>query len=241
MSVQAFEKCHKVTGAWEGGWSDHPSDPGGKTMYGITIAKYREHFPNATGAQLKSISKATALTIYRKDFWVPISGETLAAGVDLAVYDASVNSGVSRGKKWLKASVGGSNVETVKRICAKRLGFMQSLKIWKSFGKGWSRRVADIEAKGVAWALAASNAPKSVKPALEAEAKKAESKAKTQEKSGAGVGAGGAVASPEAADQLAGLAMCGFVVLAVAVVAYLIWRSRINKQRAAAYKKEAAQ
>ncbi|KQO80231.1 hypothetical protein [Rhizobium sp. Leaf262] len=80
----------------------------------------------------------------------------LFPGVDLAVYDASVNSGGSRGLKWLKASAGSNDhSETVKRIYRARLSFMQSLAIWKSFGKGWGRRVADSEAKGVAMALAA--------------------------------------------------------------------------------------
>lgn len=74
---------------------------------------------------------------------------TLAVGVDLATYDASVNSGGSRGGKWLLTSVGGPDYETAKRICAKRLSFAQSLKICKTIGKGWSHRIADFEAKGV--------------------------------------------------------------------------------------------
>lgn len=54
-------------------------------------------------------------------------------------------------------AIGGPDYDTVKGICAKRLGFMQPLNIWKAFGCGWARRVADIEAKGVAWALTAAN------------------------------------------------------------------------------------
>jgi lysozyme family protein len=61
-----------------------------------------------------------------------------------------------------------------KRICAKRLGFMQPLNIWKTFGHGWARRLADIEAKGVAWALTAANDNQAVvKQQLEEEAGKA--------------------------------------------------------------------
>ena len=56
---------------------------------------------------------------------------------------------MSRGIKWLKASVGSSDhTVTARAICRKRLSFMQSLKIWKTFGKGWSNRVADIEVIG---------------------------------------------------------------------------------------------
>lgn len=240
MAAGNFEKCHAVTGKWEGGWSDHKDDPGGKTMYGITLAKYREHYPSATGESLKNISRNTALRIYRSDYWDEIGGERLAPGVDLATYDAAVNSGVSRGTRWLAESVGGPDYETVKKICAKRLGFMQSLAIWKTFGKGWSRRVADIEAKGVAWAMAAVTNANVVKKSLEREAEAAKQKSTKQVGTGGAVGGGGVIAGPEAADQMAGLALAGFVVVVAVVAGLLIWRAHINKQRAEAYAKEAA-
>jgi lysozyme family protein len=78
---------------------------------------------------VRQITRADAEQIYFEQYWVPCDGTTLAAGVDPATYDASVNSGVSRGRKWLLTSIGGPDYDTVKRICAKRLGFMQSLNI----------------------------------------------------------------------------------------------------------------
>lgn len=153
-----FEICQAVTGKWEGGWSDHPDDPGGKTMYGITETRWHE-YQNKMGMKrtpVRNITMAQALKFYRSEFWLACGADKLFPGVDLAVYDASVNSGVSRGRKWLLASAGSNDhSETVKKICRARLSFMQSLKIWKTFGKGWGRRVADIEARGVAMALAA--------------------------------------------------------------------------------------
>lgn len=153
-----FEICQAVTGKWEGGWSDHPDDPGGKTMYGITETRWHE-YQDKMGMKrtpVRNITMAQALKFYRSEFWLACGADKLFPGVDLAVYDASVNSGVSRGRKWLLASAGGNDhSETVKKICRARLSFMQSLKIWKTFGKGWGRRVADIEARGVAMALAA--------------------------------------------------------------------------------------
>lgn len=241
MALGNFLRCHDVTAKWEGGWSDHPSDPGGKTMYGITLAKFREHYPNGTAAQLRNISRKTALDIYQKDFWRPLACETLHAGVDLAVYDAGVNSGPARAKKWLVASAGGSAAQTVKAICAKRLGFVQSLKIWKTFGKGWSRRIADIEAKGVAWAMAATAAPSTVtKNRLGTEAEDAAKKAGKQAGGGAAAGGGGGYVAVEQADQFASWALLGFVALIVIVAGVLIWRASINKTRAAAYAAEAA-
>lgn len=153
-----FEICHAITAKWEGGWSDHPADPGGKTMYGITEARWHEYQDKlkVKRTPVRNVTKAQALSFYRTEFWLACGADKLFPGVDLAVSDASVNSGVSRGRKWLLASAGSNDhSETVKKICRARLSFMQSLKIWKTFGKGWGRRVADIEARGVAMALEA--------------------------------------------------------------------------------------
>lgn len=153
-----FEICQAITAKWEGGWSDHPADPGGKTMYGITEARWHEYQDKlkVKRTPVRNVTLAQAFKFYRSEFWLACGADKLFPGVDLAVYDASVNSGVSRGRKWLLASAGSNDhSETVKKICRARLSFMQALAIWKTFGKGWGRRVADIEARGVAMALAA--------------------------------------------------------------------------------------
>jgi lysozyme family protein len=242
MSTAKFPRCHDVTKRWEGGWSDHPADPGGKTMYGVTEAVYhtwlRKH--GLPIRPVRQITMAEAEQIYFDEYWTPCGGPTLAVGVDLATYDASVNSGVSRGRQWLLASIGGPDHETVKRICAKRLGFMQSLKIWNTFGRGWARRVADIEAKGVAWALAAANDNRAVvKQQLGDEADEARSLARKQTGGATGAGGGRAIAIDQGA-QLGDWILGGIAVLAFAALAFLIIRAVINAQRAAAYRKEAA-
>ena len=140
MSTAKFRRCHEVTKAWEGSWSDHPADPGGKTMYGVTEAVFHAWLRQQRKPvrPVRQITAAEAEQIYFEQYWVPSGGPTLANGVDLATYDASVNSGVSRGRKWLLASIGGPDHETVKRICATRLSFMRSLNIWNTFGRGWA-------------------------------------------------------------------------------------------------------
>lgn len=242
MTTAKFKRCHDVTKAWEGGWSNHPADPGGKTMYGVTEAVYhawlRQH--GKPLRPVRQITLAEAEQIYFEQYWVPSGGPTLAAGVDLATYDASVNSGVSRGRKWLFASIGGPDYQTVKRICAKRLGFMRSLNIWKTFGRGWARRVADIEAKGVAWALAASNDnTRVIKQKLDDEADKAKSRSRRQTGAAAGAGGGGAISIDQGA-QLGDWVLAGIAVLTFAVLAFLIIRAVINTHRATAYTREAA-
>ncbi|MCV9910179.1 secretion activator protein [Brucella sp. HL-2] len=248
-ATSTFRMCHDITETWEGGWSNHPSDPGGKTMYGVTEAVYHAWLKSQNKAvkPVRNITITEAREIYFKEYWLKAGCSTLAMGVNLAVYDASVNSGVSRGRKWLLASIGGRDHETVKKICAARLSFMQSLKIWKTFGKGWARRVADIEAKGVAWALAAEKvAPKAVKLELEQESNKAETKvteavkgAATKGGGGLTGGTGGYLLSPEQADLAFNLFIGGVAVAGVIALAYYLSRAVIQSRRAEAYAAEA--
>lgn len=240
-----FDICHPITAAWEGGWSNHKDDPGGKTMLGITEARWHQ-YQDARGEKrtpVRSITVAQALKFYRSEFWDACGAPRLVPGVDLAVYDASVNSGVSRGRKWLAEAVGSTNhAETVKRICRARLSFMQSLKIWKTFGKGWGRRVADIEVKGVAMALAymgASDTRIQAEAKAEAEAAKrvatnANKAAKTAT-GGAAASGGAPVVDPTAADPAA-LWILGGLCLALAIGAVVFFiRKRAADARAEAY------
>lgn len=240
-----FNASLAVTLTYEGGWSDNPKDPGGATMKGITLATFRRWFSKATKTDLRNITAENVAKIYRADYWNKVSGDGLAAGVDLATFDAGVNSGPSRALKWLMASIGGPDDQTVKKICAKRLGFMQSLVIWTTFKNGWSKRVAAIEAKGVAWALAVTSSPAVVQTKLMDEQVAAENKA-TKHSAGAGAtgtattaGGGDAVLNPQHADVLAGWLLGGLLAVGLVVMAVLIVRAIIHKQRARAYAAEA--
>lgn len=238
-----FARALAVTLQYEGGWADDSRDPGGATMKGVTLATFRRRVPNASKADLRAISDQNLATIYREDFWNAIKGDALGDGVDLATFDAGVNSGPGRANGWLNASLGGSNVETVKRICAKRLSFMQSLKIWKTFGGGWSRRVAAIEAKGVAWAVAVTSPPAVVKSALQNEQKSAKAKSSAGAATAgtaATAGGGDAVVNPHHVSSLPGWVLCLLILAGAAVVAALVIRSIVNKHRAEAYAAEAA-
>jgi lysozyme family protein len=240
--TEKFRRCDAVTAAWEGGYVNHPKDPGGATDRGVTQATFdswrdRQGLPRKS---VKGISSTEAERLFFDLFWTACGGERLAAGVDLATYDASVNSGVSRGKKWLIASIGGPDHQTVKKLCAKRLGFMQSLNIWKTFGKGWGRRVADIQAKGVAWALAAGNDNHVVREQLRDESAV---KTRVAQKQGAGAAAGqasgaGAVVTDQATN-VADWLLLGVGVGLLAIGAFLLVRMVLNRQQAAAFAREA--
>ena len=233
---------------FEGGFSDHKSDPGGATMKGITLATYRQYRPGASKAQLRAITDAEVEAIYRKGYWNPVRGEQLPAGVDLATFDYGVNSGPKRAGKALQSSVGAAQdgivgqatvsaalkrdaAATVKAICARRLSFVRGLSTFTTFGKGWSRRIADVEARGVVMAGAGASV-------LRAEADKAASKSSGQSKAANGAGAlgGGAGGVEAAAGDINWLLIVGLLIAAGAAFALIKSRSKINADRAAAYR-----
>lgn len=236
MARENFPVCLPIILKHEGGWADHPKDPGGATMKGITLTTFRRYKPNAGKTALRNISDEDVARIYRDGYWDTVGAEALHHGVDLAVFDVSVNSGPGRAKKLLAANATKQGDALIKAICASRMAFLRGLKHWSTFGKGWSRRVADIEARGVAMYLSSVATRGGVKLALVDNSEKAAVKSKTEAKAVAGTtvaGAGGA----------SGLTLEGFetwqIVAMIAVtvlgVIWLAHRSAHNKDRAAAY------
>lgn len=168
--TDAFRECLEITLEFEGGWSDHPHDPGGATMKGVTLATYRAYRPGATKQDLRNITDDEVAAIYRKGYWNAANCDRLAPGQQLVAFDGAVNSGVKRGVGWLQRALGVATdgaagpatqaaslaaardkrgAAVVTAACGYRLGFMQSLRIWSTFGRGWARRVARVEAVGV--------------------------------------------------------------------------------------------
>ena len=150
---------------YEGGYVDHPKDPGGPTNKGVTQAVYDNwrKSQNLTIQSVRAIADSEVAAIYKNLYWDRISGDLLPAGVDFAVFDFAVNSGVSRAAKTLQAVVGvtqdgvigPATIQATKTYVAmsvtnKRLAFMQSLSIWSTFGKGWSARIADVKKQIIA-------------------------------------------------------------------------------------------
>ena len=160
-----YAKCLAQVLKYEGGYVDHPKDPGGPTNKGVTQAVYdswrkSQNLPTQT---VRNISDPEVAAIYKNLYWDRISGDNLPSGVDFAVFDYAVNSGVSKASKTLQAVVGvtqdgvigPATIEATKTYVAmavtnKRLAFMQSLSIWSTFGKGWSARIADVKAQIIA-------------------------------------------------------------------------------------------
>lgn len=181
MATSSFDTALARLLAHEGGYSNHPSDPGGPTKYGITIADYRRYVKSdATAADVRAMTVAQAKTIYRARYWDAQRCDELSAGVDYAVFDYGVNSGIGRSGKVLRRllalpdrthQVTDAVVDAARRvdaavliaaICDERLRFLKSLKTWPVFGKGWGRRVAEVRAAALAMAEQATAPPSPV-------------------------------------------------------------------------------
>ena len=163
MAASTYDEALRRLLLHEGGYTNHPSDPGGPTSYGVTIADYRRYVkPNATAADVKTMKLDDAKAIYRRRYWDAQRCDELPCGVDYAIFDYGVNSGISRSGKVLRRIVGLPDrthlvTDEVLRAIAcrdpkalinainiERLAFLKGLKTWPVFGRGWARRVDEV-------------------------------------------------------------------------------------------------
>lgn len=159
-----FEQCLAHVLRSEGGYVNDPNDPGGETNMGISKRAYPHE-------NIKGMTRARAATIYRRDYWDAVQGDSLPAGLDLVAFDPAVNSGVSRGAKWLQTALGVSadgkigpatlaaaqkaHAEAViDRACNARLAWLRTLPTWNRYGKGWTTRVESVREAATAMAKA---------------------------------------------------------------------------------------
>jgi lysozyme family protein len=246
MARDNFTACMAEIFAHEGGYVDHPKDPGGATNMGITIGTLRDWRGGpVTKQEVRNLTKREAQAIYRARYWNPVRGDDLRHGVDLVALDPAVNSGVSRGVRWLQRAVGAtadgkmgpntlkaandaSPVDAIKRACAARMGFLRGLRTWGTFGRGWSRRVARVEA--VALGMAAQSSGAQARPILIEEKDKATTQARrdTQAASGTAAAGGGGFTF---ADIPEWALIAGAILLALVVI-NLVGSRRHNLTRA---------
>lgn len=157
---------------YEGGYSNDAGDPGGPTNWGITIYDARAYWKkDATAADVRAMPLEVAKEIYRTKYWEAMDCDDLPAGVDFCVFDYGVNSGISRSVKVLQRLVGAKTdgqmgpltlaavgkiapSGLIDQICDERLSFLQGLRTWSIFGRGWGRRVKEVRAAALTLAEA---------------------------------------------------------------------------------------
>lgn len=147
----------------EGGYVDHPEDPGGATMKGITLATFSAFKGKSMSKdELRAISDADVNTIYKDQYWDALNCDDLKSGVDLLAFDMAVNKGVRRavrlmqrgagavedgvlGPKSMAAINAADPADLIAKVSEARRDFYKSLKTFPTFGRGWLRRVDETE------------------------------------------------------------------------------------------------
>ena len=153
-----FDQAFHTLLGHEGGYSNHPNDPGGETMWGVTAAVARGA---GYSGPMRDMPTDTAKGIYRDLYWTPVRADELPAPVRYAVFDAAVNSGPGQAVRWLQRAAGVADdgklgpvsmaaitaadpEALLRKMLAARLAFMSSLPAWPAFGRGWARRIASL-------------------------------------------------------------------------------------------------
>jgi len=186
MAKDSFDTLMPHLFRHEGGFADHPRDPGGATKYGITratLSSWRGRPVSRT--DVRRLTQAEAAAIYRARYWTVVKADALPAGVDYCVFDAAVNSGPARAAKWLQATVrvtqdgviGPKTLAAVKAadparlvedLCDIRLAFLRGLSTWSVFGRGWERRVEAVRAHARTMGMKTMRAGAPARPAADA-------------------------------------------------------------------------
>jgi len=163
-----FNACLVLVLKSEGGYVNHPADPGGRTNLGVTQKVWENWVGHpVTEADMRALTPTDVGPMYKAKYWDMIKGDDLPEGVDYAVFDLAVNSGAGRAAKTLQQALGvtadgqigpatlaackaADAGQLASEICEDRMAFLQGLPTFATFGKGWSRRVSEVRTTALA-------------------------------------------------------------------------------------------
>jgi len=159
VSSENYSKCLNLILHHEGGYVNHPKDPGGETNLGVTKRVYEEW---GGTKDMKDLTVEDVAPIYEKNYWGRLKCDKLPPGLDLCVFDFGVNAGTGRAAKYLQRMIGsaadgaiGPNTlykvkeyvgaeglaPTIHDYQTARQKYYESLSTFETFGRGWTRRV----------------------------------------------------------------------------------------------------
>lgn len=164
-----FDACLKEVLKHEGGYVDHPADPGGATNRGVTKKAWEEYVGReVTKDDIRALTVADVTPFYRERYWDVCKCDRLPDGLDYVVFDIAVNSGTRRAARFLQSAVGAtadgrigpvtlasvdssalSTRELIDIICNRRQKFWESLPTFGTFGRGWTRRGEEVRKKAL--------------------------------------------------------------------------------------------
>lgn len=165
-----WEECLKHVLKYEGGYVNHPSDPGGMTNLGVTKRVWEEWIKRpATEQDMRSLTSELVSPLYKARYWDAVRGDDLPSGVDFCVFDCAVNAGVGRASRFLQQTVGvkadgqigpmtlaavakHSPQKIIEQFCDLREAHYKSLPTFATFGRGWMSRLGSVEAESTGMA-----------------------------------------------------------------------------------------
>lgn len=171
-----FDTCLRITLSYEGGFVNNPADPGSATNFGITLSTLQAFLDEpVTVDDVRNMTVDTATAIYGANYWNAMRCSALPPGVDLALFDFGVNSGVGRAAKILQGivsvaqdgSIGPDTIKAVQEwrpadlvtsLCSARLAYLHGLSTFADFGAGWTARVKGVAGRALAM-VAGAGAP----------------------------------------------------------------------------------
>jgi len=157
-----FNRCLNLVLHHEGGYVNHPKDPGGMTNMGVTKRVYEEWVGYSVSENtMQNLEEKDVAPIYKKNYWDRLKCDELPLGLDLCLFDFGVNAGTGRAAKYLQKLVGTTPdggigpmtlkavdefislngiPETIEKYQNNRQKYYEKLSTFDTFGKGWTRR-----------------------------------------------------------------------------------------------------
>lgn len=157
----------------EGGYVNHPMDPGGATIWGVTLRNWRAYTGRKVSKEeFKALQQRDVKEFYETQYWDKVNANLLPSGLDYCVFDFAVNSGVSRSAKLLQKLVGVIQDGDIGKHTLRAVGeyimlkgeednkglkylidvfmyerkdFLRKLKTFPVFGKGWFNRIEKVK------------------------------------------------------------------------------------------------
>jgi len=101
-----LEKAVKFTLKWEGGYVNHPNDPGGPTNMGVTLGSAKAYHLdiNRDGIideeDIKALSLEDVIKVYKDKYWDAAYCDDYEWDYSIALFDTAINCGVGRAGIW---------------------------------------------------------------------------------------------------------------------------------------------
>lgn len=151
----------------EGGFVNHPKDPGGMTNLGVTKRVWEEWVGHPVGEkEMRALTPDTVAPMYKKKYWDAVKADELPTGLDYLMFDFAINAGPGRAIRTMQKAIGttpdgaigpktmaalkaADQKDLIAKFSMEKELFYKALPTFATFGKGWMRRVAEAQSHAV--------------------------------------------------------------------------------------------